>query len=117
MLLVGVPSLGIVLFQIILNITSMFNHSNIRLPKFIDQILRLFIVTPDMHIVHHSDILEESNSNFGFNLSIWDRIFKTYLAQPKLGVKGVNIGVLEYKKPKYSRELLTILLLPFRKVK
>ncbi len=114
-LVIGAPILAIILFQVILNITAMFNHSNIKLPRSLDSILRLVIVTPDMHLVHHSDIQTENNSNYGFSLSIWDKIFKTYQQMPKLGIDGMKIGVKHHKQHKYSTNLLAMLLLPFKK--
>ncbi len=75
----------------------MFNHANVRLPLWLDKILRLIIVTPDMHRVHHSTIRKETDSNYGFFLSIWDRIFKTYIAQPKLGHDDMVIGLDEFQ--------------------
>lgn len=92
-LLLGPPAVAVLFAEIILNATSMFNHGNIALPARVDAVLRLFVVTPDMHRVHHSVRLEESNSNFGFNFPWWDRLFGTYLAQPADGHQGMKIGV------------------------
>ena len=86
--LFGPPALSVILFEIILNGTAMFSHSNLQLPLALDAVLRLLIVTPDMHRVHHSVIIREHNSNFGFNLSLWDRLFGTYRAQPEKGPRG-----------------------------
>ena len=91
----GVPPIAVVIFEILLNASAMFNHSNGKLPLKLDTLLRKIIVTPDMHRVHHSIIVKETHSNFGFFLSIWDVIFRTYRAQPKLGHDGVIIGVPE----------------------
>ena len=113
-LVLGSPAISVVLFQIILNITSIFNHSNICLPTSVDRLLRYILVTPDMHLVHHSNIINEHNSNYGFNLSIWDKIFKTYLAAPSKGINNVDIGIRGYSDNKYSSVLLTVLLLPFK---
>ena len=93
----GPPAIAVLLFEIILNGSAMFNHSNVRLPKRVDAILRLFIVTPDMHRVHHSIHPSETNSNFGFNLPWWDRIFGTYLAQPRAGHTGMTIGIEQFR--------------------
>ncbi len=114
-LAIGISAVNVIIFQIILNTTSMFNHSNISLPNFLDRVLRYLIVTPDMHLVHHSDILEENNSNYGFNLSIWDKIFKTYLVSPKSGLDNMRIGVPHYKDQRYSKNLLVILFLPLKR--
>ena len=88
----GAPALAVVTFEVILSAAAMFNHSNLRLPGWLDQGLRLLIVTPDMHRVHHSVIQPETDSNFGFNLSLWDRLFGTYRDQPLLGHDGMTIG-------------------------
>jgi sterol desaturase/sphingolipid hydroxylase (fatty acid hydroxylase superfamily) len=84
----GPPAVAVLIFEVLLNATAMFNHSNIRLPMLADRFLRLIVVTPDMHRVHHSIIPEETNSNFGFNLPWWDRLLGTYKAQPKGGPRG-----------------------------
>src|SRR5690606_25342790 len=81
--LLGAPVLAVLMFEIILNATSMFNHGNVRLPANIDRVLRCFLVTPDMHRVHHSWRMEETNSNYGFNFPWWDRLLGTYRAQPR----------------------------------
>ena len=84
-LLIGAPVIAVLIFEVLLSSTSLFNHANIRIPVSIDNLLRLFLVTPDMHRVHHSAVANETNSNFGFNLPWWDYIFSTYRAQPKAG--------------------------------
>jgi sterol desaturase/sphingolipid hydroxylase (fatty acid hydroxylase superfamily) len=110
--LFGPPALSVILFEIILNATAMFSHSNLRLPLRLDGVLRLLIVTPDMHRVHHSVIIREHNSNFGFNLSLWDRLLGTYRPQPEKGHDGMLIGLDNFRDP--SRlNLLHILALPF----
>lgn len=110
----GMPVLSVIIFEILLNATSMFNHSNIFIPLNIDHYLRLFIVTPDMHRVHHSIFREETNSNFGFNLACWDRIFKTYHAQPKVGHLKMTIGLETFRNIKYLN-LPWLLIIPFIK--
>jgi len=95
--LLGAPVLAVILFEIILNGMAMFNHANVRLPLQLDAILRFMLVTPDLHRVHHSVMRHETNSNFGFNLSIWDRIFGTYQAQPGDGHDGMTIGLTQYQ--------------------
>jgi sterol desaturase/sphingolipid hydroxylase (fatty acid hydroxylase superfamily) len=91
--LLGPAALAVILFEIILNGTAMFNHANIALPTGVDRIVRMVLVTPDMHRVHHSVIRDEHDSNYGFSLSIWDRILGTYVAQPKDGHDGMTIGL------------------------
>ncbi len=93
----GPPAVAVLIFEVLLNATAMFNHSNIRLPVLVDRFLRLIVVTPDMHRVHHSIIPEETNSNFGFNLPWWDRLLGTYKAQPKAGHEGMSIGIEQFR--------------------
>ncbi len=114
-ILIGAPAVSVIIFQILLNITSMFNHSNIYIPYIIDKIIRCITVTPDMHRVHHSDIPHETNCNFGFNLSIWDRIFGTYKAQPQLGHTQMHIGIKTIREERYCMNLWGMLKLPFMK--
>ena len=94
---IGAPAISVLAFEIVLNGGAMFNHSNLKLPLWLDRWLRLVIVTPDMHRVHHSSEVEETDSNYGFNLSIWDRMFATYVAQPRLGHEGMQIGLKEWQ--------------------
>jgi sterol desaturase/sphingolipid hydroxylase (fatty acid hydroxylase superfamily) len=110
----GPPVVAVVLFEILLNATSMFNHGNVRLPARVEPVLRWFIVTPDMHRVHHSVEDDESNSNFGFNLPWWDRLFGTYRAQPRRGHQGMSIGIHEFSAPREVSWLPGLLTLPFR---
>ena len=91
----------------------MFNHGNVRLPLGLDRVLRLIIVTPDMHRVHHSSVRTETDSNFGFNLSIWDRFCGTYIAQPEAGHEGMEIGLPLFRNPVEQR-LDKMLAQPFR---
>jgi len=93
----GPPAVAVLIFEVLLNASAMFNHSNIRLPIGVDRILRLFIVTPDMHRVHHSIIPAETNSNFGFNVPWWDRLLGTYVAQPRDGQTGMTIGIEQFR--------------------
>ena len=93
----GPPAIAVLIFEVLLNASSMFNHSNIRLPDRVDAVLRLFIVTPDMHRVHHSVHPSETNSNFGFNIPWWDRLLGTYLAQPKDGHQAMTIGINRFR--------------------
>lgn len=93
----GPPAAAVLVFEVLLNSTAMFNHGNIRLPSGVDRALRLFMVTPDMHRVHHSIDPAETNSNFGFNLTWWDRLLGTYKAEPKLGQQGMTIGIEQFR--------------------
>lgn len=113
-LILGPHVIGVILFEIILNGSAMFNHANVRLPLWLDKAVRVLFVTPDMHRVHHSVIGRETNSNYGFNLSIWDRIFGSYIDQPKEGHDKMTIGLPEYQTDKPSH-LLWCLALPFKK--
>ena len=101
--LFGTPAAGVLAFVVLLNVTSMFNHSNIDIPKGRDAILRRFVVTPDMHRVHHSIVVRETNSNFGFNLPWWDRLLGTYRAQPEAGHDAMTIGIGQFREPKELR--------------
>ncbi len=114
-IILGIPVLAIIIFEVILNLTAMFNHSNVRIPFGLDAIIRKFIVTPDMHRVHHSVIPKETNSNYGFNLSIWDRLFGTYIEQPKEGHLDMQIGLNAYRDVRASQDLDQMLLIPFKK--
>jgi sterol desaturase/sphingolipid hydroxylase (fatty acid hydroxylase superfamily) len=109
----GAPLVAVLIFEVLLNATSMFNHSNVRLPERIDRFIRSVIVTPDMHRVHHSVVPRETDSNFGFNLTWWDRLLGTYRAQPAAGHIGMRIGLQGLQDEKVER-LGTMLLLPFK---
>ena len=111
-ILIGPPPIAVVIFEVLLNGTSMFNHGNVRYSQNIDSILRLLVVTPEMHRVHHSTIRWESNSNLGFNFPWWDRIFGTYRPQPAKGHLEMTIGLDQYKEPK-KLTLPWLLVLPF----
>lgn len=100
---IGAPALAVVLFEILLNATSMFNHGNVQLPRKADRMVRWFLVTPDMHRVHHSITKYETDSNFGFNLPIWDRLFGTYRDQPEAGHSGMSIGLPIFRNIKEVR--------------
>jgi len=93
----GAPVWGVIAFEVLLNGMAMFNHANVRLPPGADRLLRRFVVTPDMHRVHHSVDRAEHDANYGFNLSVWDRIFGTYVPQPKGGHDGMTIGLTHYQ--------------------
>jgi len=100
-IILGAPVWSVIVFEVLLNATSMFNHSNVRLNRKFDSILRLFMVTPDMHRVHHSVIIRETDSNFGFNLPWWDRLFGTYRPQPAAGHDNMTIGLANYRDKKW----------------
>lgn len=109
------PSVAaVIVFEVLLNATAMFNHGNVRLPPGLDRVLRWFVVTPDMHRVHHSIEDDETNSNFGFNLPWWDRLFGTYRDQPRAGHEGMTIGIRRYAQPCDVSWLPGMLALPFR---
>jgi sterol desaturase/sphingolipid hydroxylase (fatty acid hydroxylase superfamily) len=112
-IIIGAPMIAVLIFEITLNATSLFNHSNIKMPLIIDKVLRFMIVTPDMHRVHHSDIPSETNSNYGFNLSVWDRLFATYIDKPQKGHEKMIIGVSSIRAPRICIKLLGMLMLPF----
>ena len=96
----GPPAVAVLLFEVILNATALFNHANIDLPRPVDRVLRLIVVTPDMHRVHHSVDPRETNSNYGFNLPWWDRLLGTYIAQPAKGHEGMEIGIEQFRTPR-----------------
>ncbi len=108
----GLPVMAVLVFEILLNASAMFNHANVRLPYTLDKWLRLIIVTPDMHRVHHSWHLDEAHSNFGFNLPWWDRLFGTYRAQPKDGHQGMTIGLHQFRETR-DLQLDRLLIQPF----
>jgi len=109
----GAPAVAVLIFEVLLNATSMFNHGNVRIPMQLDRALRCVLVTPDMHRVHHSVAPRETNSNFGFNLPWWDRLFGTYRAQPAAGHEGMTIGIEQFREPRELR-LDRMLMQPFR---
>jgi sterol desaturase/sphingolipid hydroxylase (fatty acid hydroxylase superfamily) len=109
----GAPALAVILFEIVLNATSMFSHANLRLPAWLDRVLRLIVVTPDMHRVHHSIQRHETDSNFGFNFPWWDRLCGTYRKQPEQGHDGMTIGLPPYQAVT-RQNIWWMLALPFR---
>ncbi len=109
----GPPVVAVIIFEVVLNATAMFNHGNVRLPKGLDSVLRWLVVTPDMHRVHHSVEDDEANSNFGFSLPWWDRMFGTYRDQPRGGHEGMTIGIHKYRDAKLVSWLPGMLALPF----
>jgi sterol desaturase/sphingolipid hydroxylase (fatty acid hydroxylase superfamily) len=109
----GASALGVLAFEVILNATSMFSHSNVRLPDGIDRVLRWIVVTPDMHRVHHSIERRETDSNFGFNLPWWDRLFGTYRPEPEAGHEAMTLGIPQFREARELR-LDRMLLQPLR---
>ena len=109
----GVPAVAVLIFEVLLNATSMFNHSNVALPPWLDRIARWIVVTPQMHQVHHSIVRRETDSNFGFNLPWWDRLFGTYRAEPAAGEKGLVIGLPVFREAAESH-IICLLTQPFR---
>jgi sterol desaturase/sphingolipid hydroxylase (fatty acid hydroxylase superfamily) len=111
--LFGIPAVAVLVFEIVLNATSMFNHANVTVPPSVDRVLRWLVVTPDMHRVHHSIERFETDSNFGFNLPWWDRLFGTYRAAPLAGHEGMTIGLPVFRNVEELR-LDRLLTQPFR---
>jgi sterol desaturase/sphingolipid hydroxylase (fatty acid hydroxylase superfamily) len=111
-MVLGASVPAVIIFEVLLNGTAMFNHGNLKVPLGLDSVLRLFVVTPDMHRVHHSVFPSEANSNFGFNLPWWDRLMGTYRAQPSKGHEGMTIGLNQFRDPSRLK-LGGILALPF----
>jgi sterol desaturase/sphingolipid hydroxylase (fatty acid hydroxylase superfamily) len=92
--IIGAPAAAVLLFELILSSAALFNHANFKLPAGLDRLIRLLLVTPDMHRVHHSTLTKEMNSNYGFNLSVWDRLFRTYVAKPEQGQTNMTLGLV-----------------------
>lgn len=109
---IGAPAGAVLAFEVILSSMALFNHANLRLPVVFDAFVRSVFVTPDMHRVHHSTVLQEHNSNFGFNLSVWDRVFRTYRKEPADGHLDMKIGLNEFREEKYINPLM-ILAMPW----
>jgi sterol desaturase/sphingolipid hydroxylase (fatty acid hydroxylase superfamily) len=112
-LALGPPAVAVMLFEVLVNASSMFNHGNVRIPAAIDRVLRWVVVSPDMHRVHHSIDPLETNSNFGFSLPWWDRLFGTYRTEPQAGHEAMTIGIAQFRSPRELR-LDRMLLQPFR---
>ncbi|MBF0295233.1 MAG: sterol desaturase family protein [Magnetococcales bacterium] len=111
---IGAPPSAVLIFEVLLNGMAMFNHGNIRMPERIDRTLRWLLVTPDMHRSHHSHLAPEANMNFGFNLSLWDRILGTYWPKPVEGHEEMEIGLEHQREPKQCQPLMALLLMPVR---
>lgn len=112
-ILLGPALIAVLVFEVLLNGMAIFNHANVSLPRTIDRMVRYLLVTPDMHRVHHSTLLRETNSNYGFNLSVWDRVFKTYIDQPEMGHQAMTIGLAEFRDARQVDRLPGMLALPF----
>ncbi|RUO41005.1 sterol desaturase [Pseudidiomarina aestuarii] len=110
----GIPAIAVLIFEVVLNATSLFNHGNVALPRWLEKPVRMFIVTQEMHRIHHSQRPVETDSNFSFNFSLWDRLFGTYTAQSKDGSDGINIGLKEYENEGESAGFWALLTNPFR---
>lgn len=115
-LLMGPAVAAVVIFEILLNASSLFNHANVRLPTWLDKVVRLLIVTPDMHRIHHSTVVKETNSNYGFNLSYWDHLFGSYIESPSAGHDDMTIGLESYQNHKPAK-LFWTLTVPFYRSK
>lgn len=109
----GAPAAAVIVFEVVLNASSMFNHGNLELPLSLDRGLRTFLVTPDMHRIHHSVEPEETNSNFGFNLTWWDYLLSTYRSTPRAGHTNMVLGVADERDPKRCARLAAMLSMPF----
>jgi sterol desaturase/sphingolipid hydroxylase (fatty acid hydroxylase superfamily) len=112
-LLLGPALIAVLVFEVLLNGMAIFNHANVSLPSAVERVVRYLLVTPDMHRVHHSTVKRETNSNYGFNLSVWDRIFSTYIDQPEKGHDKMTIGIAEFRDAKQVDQLPGMLALPF----
>lgn len=112
-LLLGAPPESVVLFEIVLNSCAVFNHSNVRIPLGLDRVLRMLVVTPDMHRVHHSIRSDETNSNYGFNIPWWDRLFGTYRSQPRDQHEAMQLGISAYPLTGQTVPIWAMLKLPF----
>jgi len=113
-LVMGIPVLAVILFEILLNALALFNHSNLKLPKGLDKSLRKIIITPEVHWIHHSQLIKETDSNYGFNLIIWDKLFSTYTEKPTINYPEMQQGLAEFSA-KAPLNLYNLLLLPFKK--
>lgn len=109
----GIPAVAVILFEVVLNASAMFNHANVKLPPGLDRLLRMLVVTPDMHRVHHSWYPAETDSNYGFCLSIWDRLIGTYTPQPRDGHDAMTIGLKSFREDR-DRGITGLLTIPFR---
>jgi sterol desaturase/sphingolipid hydroxylase (fatty acid hydroxylase superfamily) len=116
-IVLGAPALAVLLFELLLNLTALFNHGNVRLPAALDSALRWILVTPNMHRIHHSVVEAERNTNYGFCLAVWDRMFGTYTVEPAGGQAGLRIGLSNFSDPGVSTTFSGLLGIPFRAVR
>lgn len=113
----GVPMLAVIVFEIILNGFSLFNHANIRLPNKIERVVRYFLITQVLHRIHHSQVVRETDTNFGFSVSWWDRLFGTYKGESTKGDSAINLGLVEYPKAAQNAAFWSLLKMPFASIK
>jgi sterol desaturase/sphingolipid hydroxylase (fatty acid hydroxylase superfamily) len=111
--LIGADPWAVIAFEIILNATATFNHANVNIPVSIDKYLRWILITPDVHRIHHSTVQSETDSNYGFSISLWDRLFKTYVAEPQKTQTTLDIGLPQYRRAKDGK-IIQLLLMPFK---
>jgi sterol desaturase/sphingolipid hydroxylase (fatty acid hydroxylase superfamily) len=114
-LLLGVPAIAVIIFEVALNGFALFNHTNIRLPRWLEYPLRAILITQVLHRIHHSQVVEETNSNYGFSVSWWDRLFGSYKSQAKKSDEDLDIGLKSYKADNKTATLLSLLKMPFDK--
>lgn len=115
--LLGAPLWAVIVFEVVLNATSLFNHGNVALPTWLERPLRYLIVTQDMHRIHHSQVMTETNSNYSFNLSLWDRLFNSYTEQAAAGPDALHIGLSDYPNSAQTTHLSGMLMIPFQTAK
>jgi len=115
--LLGAPLWAVIVFEVVLNATSLFNHGNVALPRWLERPLRYLLVTQEMHRIHHSQVMRETNSNYSFNLSIWDRLFNSYTEQAEAGSDGIQIGLRNYPDQRETTRLPGMLMMPFSQPK
>lgn len=109
----GAPALAVIIFEIVLNACSLFNHGNVALPKPLEKVVRKILITQELHRIHHSVEKEETNSNYGFSVSWWDHLFKSFTAEPKAGSDDIDIGLKEYRDQTVTTKILGVLKIPF----
>ena len=111
--LLGAPLWAVIVFEVVLNATSLFNHGNVALPAWLERPLRYLLVTQEMHRIHHSQVMRETNSNYSFNLSVWDRLFNSYTEQAAAGSDGIRIGLSDYPDHRQTTRITGMLIMPF----
>ena len=117
MLILGVPATAVIIFEVALNGFALFNHANIRLPRWLELPLRTILITQVLHRIHHSQVVNETNSNYGFSVSWWDRMFGSYKSQAQKSDEDLDIGLKSYPATKKNANLLTLLKMPFSRPK